>query len=116
MKRLLPVFLLFLITACPPPIMSYAPATNNTSGGYRDKILSPNHYEIQVIGRREGDEMVLQQHFDRRSAELCNSKYKVVNLRKDKYEYLSDTYILFSPRASSIHPYITGEVICNTIK
>jgi hypothetical protein len=103
-----------LVAGCTPDPVEYVAASNNTSGGYRDRMIARGVYEIQVTGNSEKDTANLRKYFDRRATELCNhNHFRPYGLTQDKYRYLQDTYQLFTPRIESVRPYLTGRVDCN---
>lgn len=63
------VLLPLLFTACATPYQA-----SGALGGYSEKKIADNKYELQFLGNKYTDMNVIHEFWSRRASELCNGK------------------------------------------
>lgn len=119
------ILLLLCITACvaktptayqPLPMKEVFHENNN--GGYIDRQLSEQEYEIQVRGNQYTDHALLVEYFHRRAAELCGSDHYQATLKEEYHSTIQHPVYAgyyFIPANRYDIEHVTGKVLCKLV-
>jgi hypothetical protein len=107
-----------LSVACNKAALDYKPAMD-TGYGYSDRMISENHYDIQVYGYSHTTAEELKSIFFRRATELCGSTPIESTFKHDQLTKIKDAALvgshgipIFIPKLVNKDNFISGSVSC----
>ncbi|PIR31688.1 MAG: hypothetical protein COV36_07350 [Alphaproteobacteria bacterium CG11_big_fil_rev_8_21_14_0_20_44_7] len=112
--RFLSLALLLALTSCATET-PYGSLMEQSTGGYVDRKISENEYEVQVRGNHKTSHDRLIEYFHKRATELCGSDEYESDIKKEYNTVVNDavfTGYYFIPASRHDYPHVTGNVTC----